>query len=117
MKTSYELRIRDWISDVCSSDLMSSTSGVVLISDIGRSSSPAPEPTLMAMVSGSYLLTTYRPKIDLNRDDGVQPNRCTPMSRQARGDAVAAETGALTEATGAFPAVTDTGRTAPPDIM
>src|SRR3546814_6253179 len=33
---------------------MTSTSGVVLMSDMGRSSSPSPEPTLMAMVSGSY---------------------------------------------------------------
>src|SRR3546814_2289395 len=76
-KTAYEMRISDWSSDVCSSDLLLRTLAAAARSDLRRSSVPIPVLRMMIFPSS----TIPRWHVRFNEARLTALDRCEGVSR------------------------------------
>src|SRR3546814_8582349 len=104
-KTAYELRISDWSSDVCASDLTlnlqatarefladlaTSGGGVIFIDSLEMFTSPARRRTVndllreVAAIEGLSIVATSRPECSANGDGWLAPELASLRSEERR---------------------------------
>src|SRR3546814_6705395 len=83
-KTAYEIRIRDWSSDVCSSDLLWPNATRPFPTSARNSGSSASLSTAMSVPTGNSGITVSARLLPKRDDDDGSPDQTYPSGRRRR---------------------------------